>query len=54
MNPPYSILEPFLIRALEISQEKLIVLGDINTINNALSIQQEKSRETYLKNMLIS
>ena len=26
MNPPYSILEPFLIRALEISQEKLIVL----------------------------
>lgn len=26
MNPPYSILEPFLIRALEIAQEKLIVL----------------------------
>ena len=26
MNPPYSILEPFLIRALEIAQDKLIVL----------------------------
>ena len=26
MNPPYSILEPFLIRALEIAKEKLIVL----------------------------
>lgn len=26
MNPPYSILEPFLIRALEIADEKLIVL----------------------------
>ena len=40
--------------ALSRAQEKLIVLGDIDTINNALSIQQEKSRETYLKNMLIS
>ena len=26
MNPPYSILEPFLIRALEVAKEKLIVL----------------------------
>lgn len=26
MNPPYSILEPFLVRALEIAQDKLIVL----------------------------
>ena len=26
MNPPYSTLEPFLIRALEIAQDKLIVL----------------------------
>lgn len=26
MNPPYSILEPFLIRALEIAKDKLIVL----------------------------
>lgn len=40
--------------AMSRAQEKLIVLGDIDTINNALSIQQEKSRETYLKNMLIS
>ena len=35
------------------AQEKLIVLGDINTINNALSIQQERSRETCLKNLLV-
>ena len=27
MNPPYSILEPFMIRALEIAQDKLIVLS---------------------------
>jgi hypothetical protein len=27
MNPPYSILEPFMIRALEIAKDKLIVLG---------------------------
>lgn len=40
--------------AMSRAQEKLIVLGDIDTINNALYIQQEKSRETYLKNMLIS
>lgn len=26
MNPPYSTLEPFLIRAIEIAQDKLIVL----------------------------
>ena len=26
MNPPYSLLEPFLIRALEIATQKLIVL----------------------------
>ena len=26
MNPPYSTIEPFLIRALEIAQDKLIVL----------------------------
>lgn len=40
--------------AMSRAQEKLIVLGDIDTINAALSIQQEKSRETYLKNLLIS
>ena len=40
--------------AMSRAQEKLIVLGDIDTINNALSIQQEKSRETCLKNLLIS
>lgn len=26
MNPPYATLEPFIIRALEIAQDKLIVL----------------------------
>ena len=26
MNPPYATIEPFLIRALEIAQDKLIVL----------------------------
>ena len=40
--------------AMSRAQEKLIVLGDIDTINNALSIQQEKNRQTYLKDMLIS
>lgn len=40
--------------AMSRAQEKLIVLGDIDTINNALKIQQEKRRETYLKNLLIS
>lgn len=40
--------------AMSRAQEKLIVLGDINTINNALSIQQEKNRETYLKYLLIN
>lgn len=38
--------------AMSRAQEKLIVIGDIDTINNALSIQQEKSRETYLKKLL--
>ena len=31
-----------------------IIINKIDTINNALSIQQEKSRETCLKNLLIS
>lgn len=40
--------------AMSRAQEKLIVIGDIDTINNALSIQQEKSRETCLKKLLIN
>ena len=40
--------------AMSRAQEKLIVIGDIDTINNALTIQQEKSRETYLKKLLIN
>lgn len=39
--------------AMSRAQEKLIVLGDLDTINNALSIQQERSRETCLKNLLV-
>lgn len=39
--------------AVSRAQEKLIVIGDIDTINNAMKIQQEKNRETNLKNMLL-
>lgn len=35
MNPPYATLEPFLIRALEIAQEKLIVLCRTQTLKGA-------------------
>lgn len=32
MNPPYSILEPFMIRALEIAKKKVIMLGRIQAV----------------------
>ena len=35
MNPPYATLEPFLIRALEIAQEKLIVLCRTQVLEGA-------------------
>lgn len=35
MNPPYSTFEPFMIRALEIAQDKLIVLGRMQAIEGA-------------------
>lgn len=35
MNPPYSTIEPFLIRALEIAQDKLIVLCKIQVLEGA-------------------
>ena len=35
MNPPYSTIEPFLIRALEIAQDKLIVLCRTQVIEGA-------------------
>lgn len=35
MNPPYATLEPFLIRALEIAQEKLIVLCRTQALEGA-------------------
>ena len=35
MNPPYSTIEPFLIRALEIAQDKLIVLCRLQVLEGA-------------------
>ena len=35
------------------AQEKLIIVGDINTINNALNVQEEKRRNTWLRELLI-
>lgn len=35
MNPPYTTLEPFLIRALEIAQDKLIVLARTQAVEGA-------------------
>ena len=35
MNPPYATLEPFLIRALEIAQDKLIVLCRVQALEGA-------------------
>ena len=35
MNPPYSTLEPFLLRALEIAQDKLIVLCRLQALEGA-------------------
>ena len=35
MNPPYSTIEPFLIRALEIAQDKLIVLCRVQVLEGS-------------------
>ena len=40
--------------AVSRAQEKLIIIGDLNTINSSLKIQQEKNRETNLKMMLLN
>ena len=40
--------------AVSRAQEKLIIIGDLNTINSSMKIQQEKNRETNLKMMLLS
>jgi len=40
--------------AVSRAQEKLIVIGDLNTINSSMKIQQEKNRETNLKMMLLN
>lgn len=39
--------------ALSRAQEKLIVIGDIDTINKALEVEENKERETNLRSMLI-
>ena len=38
--------------ALSRAQEKLIEIGDVDVINDALQIQEEKERETWLKDLL--
>lgn len=35
------------------AREKLIIIGDIETINSALSVEENKIRETWLKELLI-
>ena len=40
--------------AVSRAQEKLIIIGDLNTINSSMKIQQEKNRETNLKMMLLN
>lgn len=39
--------------ALSRAQEKLILIGDIDTINEALKVEANKERETMLKEMLL-
>ena len=40
--------------AMSRAQEKLIVIGDIDTINESLKIQEEKRRNTWLKELLVN
>nr|DAI00971.1 MAG TPA: ATP dependent DNA helicase [Caudoviricetes sp.] len=40
--------------AMSRAQEKLVVIGDIDTINESLKIQEEKRRNTWLKELLIN
>lgn len=39
--------------ALSRAQEKLVLVGDIDTINEALKTEENKERETWLKEMLV-
>ena len=45
MNPPYSTLEPFLIRALEIAKDKLIVLCRMQALEG-----ESRYKEIFIKN----
>lgn len=40
--------------AMSRAQEKLVVIGDVDTINESLKIQEEKRRNTWLKELLIN
>lgn len=40
--------------AMSRAQEKLVVIGDIDTINESLQIQEEKRRSTWLKELLVN
>lgn len=40
--------------AMSRAQEKLVVIGDIDTINESLKIQEEKRRNTWLKELLVN
>ena len=40
--------------AMSRAQEKLVVIGDIDTINESLKIQEEKRRSTWLKELLVN
>lgn len=40
--------------AMSRAQEKLVVIGDIDTINESLKIQEEKRRHTWLKELVMN
>lgn len=40
--------------AMSRAQEKLVVIGDIDTINESLKVQEEKRRNTWLKELLLT
>lgn len=40
--------------AISRAREKLVVIGDIDTINESLKIQEEKRRNTWLKELLVN
>ena len=53
MNPPYATLEPFLIRALEIAQDKLIVLCRTQVLEGASRFENIFFKKSSNKNLSI-